>query len=155
MRMTAASDGAFRILMAVAAQEREAVALTMPEMAIRLGLAEPLVVKTCHRLMQAGFLRGRRGRGGGYRLGAPARTIAVLAVVDLFEAAGEIFPCRPGEPGGCRIVAVCRLRGACDAAYAAFRAELAPLTLADLAPDLKAVALEPVTTEKALASAPA
>lgn len=137
MRMTAASDGAFRILMAVAAHEGAAAALTMPEMAASLGLAEPLVVKTCHRLMQAGYLRGRRGRGGGYRLGAQASSIGLLAVVDLFETSGDIFPCRLGEPDECRIAGVCKLRGACAAARAAFRAELAPLTIADLIVDMK------------------
>ena len=131
MRMTAASNGALRILIACGTRQ----SMTMSEMSRALGLAEPLVVKVCHQLMQAGYLVGQRGRNGGYRLSIPARLVSAMEIIDLFEGRSTLFPCRLHEDGECRIVELCRLRTACERAYAAFRAELVSMTLADLAPD--------------------
>lgn len=138
--MTATTNGAFRILMAC----REDRLVRMPDLVTRLGLAEALVVKSCHALMKAGYLVGRRGHGGGYRLGRPAAAIGVLEIVDLFEPPSGLFPCRLGIDDECRIVGICRLRTACETAFAAFRRELAALTLADLV-----LGLPPVTDDGA------
>jgi len=131
MRMTAATNGALRILIACGGR----AAMTMPEMSQTLGLAEALVVKICHQLMQAGYLVGRRGRGGGYRLAIPAQHVGAMEVIDLFEGRASLFPCRLHDNGECRIVEFCNLRKACERAYAAFRSELASLTIADLSLD--------------------
>jgi len=128
MRLNAATNGAMRILMAC----REDRSLTMSDMARQLGLGEAMVLKTCQELMQAGFISGRRGRGGGYRLAKPTDKITVMDIIDLFEPKENLFPCRLRLSGECRIVALCKLRRACERAYAAFRAELDKLTLADL-----------------------
>ncbi len=129
MRMNAATNGAMRILMAC----RQDRSISMPEMVSHLGLTEALVLKSCHELMQAGYLEGRRGRGGGYRLARRPETITITEIVDLFEPEENLFPCRLRTDRECRIVTLCKLRRACEAAYAAFRAELDKLTLADLA----------------------
>ena len=128
MRLNAATNGAMRILMAC----RRDRLLSMQDMARALGLGEAMVLKTCQELMRAGFIAGRRGRGGGYRLARSPRKITVMEVVDLFEPEENLFPCRLDISGECRIVTVCKLRNACERAYAAFRAELDKLTLADL-----------------------
>ncbi len=132
MRMTATTNGAMRILM-VCRLDRS---LSMPEMVAALGLAEALVLKSCNVLMQAGYLLGKRGRNGGYRLARPPETISLTEIVDLFEPEENLFPCRLRTDRECRIVAACRLRRACEKAYGAFRAELDRLTLADLALDV-------------------
>jgi Rrf2 family protein len=134
MRLNAATNGALRILMFC----REDRPLTMPEMTRQLGLTEALVLKTCNELMQAGVLVGQRGRGGGYRLARPASGIGALEIIDLFEAQQNLFPCRVGESGECRILSLCKLRRACEKAHAAFRGELEMLTVADLALDSSA-----------------
>ncbi|MGO8738490.1 RrF2 family transcriptional regulator [Rhodoblastus sp.] len=131
MRLNAATNGAMRILMACRVDRP----LSMPEMARRLGLSEALVLKTCNELMQAGYLIGQRGPRGGYRLAKPPERTVALEILDLFEPQENLFPCRLHQDGQCRIVALCKLRAACEAAYAAFREELARLTLADLALD--------------------
>lgn len=128
MRMTAATNGAMRILM-VCRPDRS---MSMPEMAADLGMAEALVLKSCHELMQAGYLEGKRGRGGGYRLARAPETISLTEIVDLFEPEENLFPCRLRTDRECRIVTLCKLRRACEKAYAAFRGELDKLTLADL-----------------------
>jgi Rrf2 family protein len=133
--MNAATNGAMRILM-VCRRDRS---MSMPEMAADLGLAEALVLKSCHELMQAGYLEGKRGRGGGYRLARAPETISLTEIVDLFEAEENLFPCRLRTDRECRIVTLCKLRRACEKAYAAFRGELDKLTLADLVLDDLAV----------------
>lgn len=129
MRLNAATNGAMRILMAC----RDDRPLTMPDMSRRLGLGEAMVLKTCQELMLAGYIVGQRGRGGGYRLARPIDGITVMEIIDLFEPEENLFPCRLNSSGECRIVTLCKLRRACERAYAAFRAELDHLTLADLA----------------------
>jgi Rrf2 family protein len=131
MHLTAASNGALRILIACGARP----SMTMSEMSRALGLTTPLVVKLCHQLKRAGYLSGRRGRGGGYQLAISARHVSPMEVIDLFEGRRGMFPCGLSADGACRIAEICRLRTACDRACAAFRAELVSLTLADLASD--------------------
>jgi Rrf2 family transcriptional regulator, nitric oxide-sensitive transcriptional repressor len=132
MRLNAATNGAMRILMAC----RTDRPLSMPEMTRRLGLTEALVLKTCNELMQAGYLVGQRGPHGGYRLAKAPETINAVEILDLFEPQENLFPCRLHQEDQCRIVALCKLRTACESAYDAFREELARLTLADLAVDI-------------------
>jgi Rrf2 family nitric oxide-sensitive transcriptional repressor len=132
MRLNAATNGAMRILM-VCRSDRP---LSMPEMARRLALSEALVLKTCNELMQAGYLIGQRGPRGGYRLAKAPEKINAIEIIDLFEPQENLFPCRLHQDGECRIVTLCKLRSACEAAYSAFRQELARLTVADLAVDL-------------------
>ena len=75
----------------------------MSEMTRHLGLTQALVIKTCNELMRAGVLAGQRGRGGGYRLARPASSITAMEIIDLFEAKENLFPCRLGQSGECRI----------------------------------------------------
>ena len=130
MQLNACTHGALRILLSCAGAGREPV--TMVGMAQSLGLTEALVVKACHRLMRAGYLKGMRGRGGGYLLGRPAAEITLLEIVRLFEDEDDLFPCRLKVDGDCRIAAVCRLRMACEEAHTAFSTVLRDTTIADL-----------------------
>ncbi|MER2606504.1 MAG: Rrf2 family transcriptional regulator [Siculibacillus sp.] len=129
--MNACTRGALRIL-AICARAADAP-VTMPDMAPTLAMSEALVVKSCHRLMRAGYIVGVRGRGGGYRLARPAEEITLFEVVELFEDENELFPCRLKADGDCRLAAVCRLRGICAEAWAAFSEVLSSTTIADLA----------------------
>jgi Rrf2 family transcriptional regulator, nitric oxide-sensitive transcriptional repressor len=130
MHMNPSTNGALRILMAC--RHAEGRPLTMPEMVKRLGLSESLVVKACHELMRAGYLDGRRGNGGGYRLARPAEAIDVMEIITLLEDEERLFPCRMRSDGECRIAGVCLLRRACEAAHEVFKAELRGWTLADI-----------------------
>ena len=130
MQLNACTHGALRILMSCATAAGEPK--TMVGMAQSLRLTEALVVKACHRLMRAGYLRGMRGRGGGYFLGRPAEGITLLEVVRLFEDEDDLFPCRLKVDGDCRIAAICRLRQACGEAHGAFAAVLQATSIGDL-----------------------
>ncbi len=130
MHLNPSTNGALRILMIC--QKNQGRPVTMPEMSRDLGLTESLVVKSCHELMRAGYIRGRRGNGGGYRLARPAEAIDVMEIVELFEGEENLFPCRLRQEEECRIVVACRLRKACERAYDAFKAELKGWSVADI-----------------------
>jgi Rrf2 family transcriptional regulator, nitric oxide-sensitive transcriptional repressor len=130
MHMNPSTNGALRILMLCRHGQGQPV--TMPEMVKQLGLSDSLVVKACHTLMRAGYLDGRRGNGGGYRLAKPAEAIDVMEIIELMEDEAHLFPCRLRTEGECRIVGVCLLRQACEAAHEVFKAELRGWTLADI-----------------------
>lgn len=131
MHLNPSTNGALRILMIC--QKNQGRPVTMPEMSRDLGLTESLVVKSCHELMRAGYIRGRRGNGGGYRLARPAEAIDVMEIVELFEGEENLFPCRLRQEEECRIVVACRLRKACERAYEAFKTELKGWSVADIA----------------------
>lgn len=125
MKINAVTHGALRILMICG--DGEAVAL--PEMASRLGMPEARVTRSCNALARAGLLVGRRGRGGGYRLGRPAAEISVLSVIDLFEPEDDMRVCGRADKGACDS---CPLGGVCAEAYRAMRDELARISVADI-----------------------
>ena len=124
MKINAVTHGALRILMICGDGE----AVTLPEMARRLGMTEARVAKSCSALARAGLLVGRRGRGGGYQLGQPAAQISVLSVIDLFEP-DDMRICGRLDAGACRD---CAFGDACAAACRAMRAELAAISVADI-----------------------
>lgn len=125
MKINAVTHGALRILMICGDGE----AITLPEMASRLGLPEARVSKSCGALARAGLLTSRRGRGGGYQLGRPAADISVLTVIDLFEPEDDMRICGRGDSAACQ---TCPFGGACAEAYKAMRDELAAITVADI-----------------------
>ena len=145
MHLNPSTNGALRILMFCRRHPDRPV--TMPQMVRELGLSESLVVKACHELMRAGYLEGRRGNGGAYRLGRPATAIDVMEIITLFEGEEHLFPCRmkPDEP--CRIVEACLLRRACESAYDAFKSELRGWSLEDIARSARESGEAPAATE--------
>lgn len=110
--------------------------VTMPEVVRELGLSGSLVVKSCHELMRAGYIVGRRGNGGGYRLARAAGSIDVMEIIELFEARRTSFPAKLAQDGECRIVSACRLRAACERAYTTFKTALAGWSLAEIAANM-------------------
>ncbi|MEW5991293.1 MAG: Rrf2 family transcriptional regulator [Chloroflexota bacterium] len=89
-------------------------------------------------LVRAGIITGTTGRGGGYRLAAPATEVDLLRVVDAVEERGE--PPRCVLRGGpCRYDGTCAVHDVFFAATAAVRRELASASLADLASEGLAV----------------
>ena len=125
MKINAVTHGALRILMICGDGE----AVTLPEIASRLGMPEARVIRSCNALARAGLLVGRRGRGGGYRLGRPASEIPVLSVIDLFEPDDDMRVCGRADSGASQN---CPLAGACVEAYRAMRDELAAISVADI-----------------------
>lgn len=57
------------------------------------------LAKVLQQLAASGLVTGRRGVGGGYRLGRPAHEISLLEVIDTISPIRRIQSCPLGIPG--------------------------------------------------------
>lgn len=94
-------------------------------------ISEHHVAKAAKDLTRAGYLRARRGRGGGLRLARPAHEIEVGAVVRHTEDL-NLLECFDSERDQCKITPACTLKGVLARAGEAFLTVLDGVTLADL-----------------------
>ncbi|MFN8177541.1 MAG: Rrf2 family transcriptional regulator [bacterium] len=86
---------ALRALAALAAGEAP---LSIAMLADRTGAPAPTLGKVLHRLSLLGFVTGRTGRGGGYRLARPAAELHLMDLVLAFEGPGFARQCLFGMP---------------------------------------------------------
>ena len=131
MRLTKHSDFALRVLIYAAAHRDRLV--TIDETVAALGgLSRGHVMKVIATLGRAGFLAGRRGRSGGFRLARDPRAIRLGAVLRATEPDFAVFECL-GEDRSCVILPACRLPRIAQRARTAFLAEFDRVSLAEIA----------------------
>ena len=142
MQLSLHSDYALRVLMALAAGDRQ---LSVEEIARRYGISRNHLAKVAQRLQSEGFVTTYRGRGGGMRLAMPAEDIGVGDVFRRFENLDSFVGCFVGG-GGCAVNGLCALKPALSGAVEAFLAHLDRFRLSDLVPDRAAFVkrLEPL-----------
>ena len=128
MRLNRSTDIGLRILMLGTAREG---LLTIDELAGSLDVPRHHLAKVVQKLQRMGLLETVRGRSGGVRLAAAARSSSIGAFVRELEGQSEVVDC-DGDPP-CPLRHGCRLRGALRLAQEAFYASLDPVTVADLA----------------------
>jgi Rrf2 family nitric oxide-sensitive transcriptional repressor len=131
MQLSLHSDYALRVLMSLAASERQ---LSVDEIARRYGISRNHLAKVAQRLQGEGFIATFRGRGGGMRLARPAEEIVVGDVVRRFENLESFVACFAGG-GGCVVNGLCGLKPALGGAIEAFLDHLDQFRLSDLVPD--------------------
>lgn len=131
MQLSLHSDYALRVLMALAAGDRQ---LSVDEIARRYGISRNHLAKVAQKLQTEGFVKTFRGRGGGMRLARPAHDIGVGDVVRRFENLESFVGCFAAG-GGCAVNGLCALKPALGGALAAFLAHLDGYRLSDLVPD--------------------
>lgn len=136
MRLTLMSDYALRVLMYLGAQSDRLS--TISEIAQSYGISENHLMKVVNRLGQFGFVETISGRGGGLRLGKPASSIGLGAVLRTAEEDFDIVECF-GTENACRITSACRLKLVLRRALKAYFAELDAWTLEDLVSNRKAL----------------
>lgn len=129
MRLTAYTDYTLRTLMYLAIKPDRAA--TIAEIAGIYAISEAHLTKIVHQLGMTGEIATTRGRGGGLRLGRPASSINLGAVVRRTEPDMELVACF-GDAGACAIGDACVLSGVLKEALDAFLAVLDRYTLADL-----------------------
>lgn len=129
MHLTKFSDYALRVLMIAAAKGEER--LTIDETATVFGISQGHLKKVVLRLTRAGFLRGIKGRSGGYQLALKPEEINLGAVLRVTEADFGVFECFH-DGRACPIVGPCRLPTVGRKAIAAFLAAFDQVTLADV-----------------------
>jgi Rrf2 family protein len=127
------SSASVHALHALAYLARHPASSPLPSQAVAdaTGLSASFLNKVLGQLASAGLVRSEHGKGGGYRLGRPARSITLLDVVEAADGpvCGEAPALGVGE--GRRLD--CRLQEVCDRAAETVRWELQKVSLADLA----------------------
>jgi Rrf2 family nitric oxide-sensitive transcriptional repressor len=131
MQLSLHSDYALRVLMALAAGERQ---LSVDEIARRYGVSRNHLAKVVQHLQAEGFVETFRGRGGGMRLARPPGEIVVGDVIRRFENFDGFVGCSPSG-SGCAVNGLCALKPALNGALEAFLAHLDGFHLSDLVPD--------------------
>ena len=129
MQLTAYTDYTLRTLMYLAVNADRST--TIGEIARTYRISENHLTKIVHQLGVAGDIETIRGRNGGIRLGKPAASINLGAVVRRTEPDMDLVACFD-DAETCAIGQACVLRGALHQALAAFLAVLDRYTLADL-----------------------
>lgn len=105
--------------------------ITIEETAATYRISRTHLMKVCHQLTKAGFLRAVRGRSGGLVLARAPAEIGIGEVLRLTEPDFTLVECFGGGDG-CVIAPRCRLQGVLHEALAAFLATIDRYTLADL-----------------------
>jgi len=130
MRLTTFSDYALRVLMyAAAAGDR---LITIEETARAYNISRAHLMKVVNILTRTGYIKGVRGRAGGFTLARPPQDINLGAVVRDTEPDFALVECF-ATGNQCIITKRCRLPNVLNEALAAFVGTLDRYTLADLA----------------------
>lgn len=135
MRLTSFSDYSLRILLYAAGHSDARVTIEAASDYFRISRAH--VKKVVMTLTHAGFLKGFRGRTGGFELAIPPSEINLGAVLRVTEPDFALFECfQPGNE--CCISRRCGLPSVANEALRAFLAVFDRHTLADflLRPEL-------------------
>ena len=129
MRLTTFSDYALRVLMyAAAAGER---LITIEETAKTYDVSRAHLMKVVNILTRTGYLKGVRGRSGGFTLAKPPEAINLGAVVRATEPDFALVECF-ATGNRCAITNYCQLPNVLNEALNAFVSTLDRYTLADL-----------------------
>lgn len=129
MRLTTFSDYALRVLMyAATAGDR---LITIEETAKTYDISRAHLMKVVNILTRTGYIKGVRGRAGGFTLAKSPEDINLGAVVRATEPDFSLVECFvPGNQ--CVITKNCRLPQILNAALNAFIKTLDQFTLADI-----------------------
>lgn len=131
MQLTLYTDYSLRVLVYLGLKTDELV--TISEIAENYDISRNHLVKVVHNLSLNGFIEALRGKGGGLRLARPAEQINIGDVIRHTEPNFNLVECfDEGDPGGCPINAMCKLKGALHRAHQAFMAVLDDITLAEV-----------------------
>ena len=88
---------ALRIMIDLAEHQGETGCLPLKEVAERQGISEKYLESIVKSLVQAGIMRGSRGKGGGYRLIRPPEECTLGSILRLTE--GDLTPVSCLEEG--------------------------------------------------------
>ena len=129
MRLTTLSDYALRVLMYAAASGDKL--LTIEETARTYQISRAHLMKVVNILVRKGFLRGVRGRSGGFMLAKAPEAIVVGDVVRATEPDFALVECF-GTGNQCIVTGCCKLPTMLNEALNNFIATLDRYTIADL-----------------------
>ena len=131
MRLSLQTDYALRTLLYVATRSGRA---TVAEVAEFYDISAHHLGKVVHQLGRLGYIRNRRGPGGGFELARSASAITAGQVVLDLEGSTHLLDC-VATPGVCVIQPGCTLRGVFEQAEQRYMDYLRSVTLESLLPD--------------------
>jgi len=127
MNISPRSQYALRALICLTVKRSEGV-VSGREIATFGDIPSKFVEQVMHDLRQAGLVRSRRGKGGGYMLAREPETITVLEIVETVEGVlDDLGRMRGGDPLGPLLDSVC------NDARTALREVLGSATIASIA----------------------
>jgi Rrf2 family nitric oxide-sensitive transcriptional repressor len=129
MRLTTFSDYALRVLMYAAAVGDRLI--TIEETANTYNISRAHLMKVVNILTRTGFIKGVRGRSGGFTLAKPPEDINLGAVVRATEPDFALVECF-ATGNQCIITRRCQLADVLNEALDAFVRTLDRYTLADI-----------------------
>ncbi len=115
--------------MADLARHGQDEAVPLSAIAERQHLSLPYLEQLFLKLRRAGLVESARGRTGGYRLGRPAGSISVAAVMSAVEEDTRMTRCHGSGPGGCLGDKQCLTHALWDALGAHIASFLSDVTL--------------------------
>ncbi|MVA98698.1 Rrf2 family transcriptional regulator [Nitratireductor sp. CAU 1489] len=129
MRLTTFSDYALRVLMYAGAAEGRLI--TIEETSRVYGVSRAHLMKVVNILTKTGYLKGVRGRSGGFTLAKRPAEINLGAVVRATEPDFALVECF-ATGNQCVITGCCRLPNVLNEALTSFVKTLDRYTLADI-----------------------
>ncbi len=130
MQLKVYTDYSLRVLIYLALRRGHTVNIS--EVAERYGISRNHLVKVVHNLARGGFIRSRRGKGGGIELAREPADINVGNVVRYAEGPLQPAECFSAAQNRCVISGACGLAAVLQEACDSFLATLDRYTLADL-----------------------
>lgn len=128
MQLTKQTDFAFRTLMYLA-RLPEGELGNIQQLCAFYDISPNHLAKVVVKLGHLGYIETLRGKGGGIRLAAGAKTLPLSRVVEAFET--SLSPVNCHNPP-CQLLPGCTLKGVLNEAMQAFLAVLGRYTLEDL-----------------------
>jgi len=129
MRLTTLTDYALRVLMYAAAADGRL--LTIEETSNTYGISRAHLMKVVNVLTKSGYLKGVRGRSGGFTLAKPPEAINLGALVRATEPDFALVECF-ATGNKCIVTGCCRLPDVLNEALSSFINTLDRYTLADV-----------------------
>ncbi len=131
MRLTAFTDYGLRTLMRLAGAPEQL--FTTDEIATEFQISRNHLAKVVQDLARAGYVKTRRGTGGGFVLAVAPHSITIGEIVRFMEQRHALVECFRSDGGACTLSPQCRLKSRFAAASEAFYKELDATTLAECA----------------------
>lgn len=132
LKVSAKTRYGLRILLDVAAHNRDAKPRSIAEISKSQRISEKFISRLVIPLREAGLLRSVRGSGGGFRLARSTEDITLLKVVETMQGPLAILDCLADEDGGCVRKPNCLARQIWSDVNTGFMNVLARVTLAKI-----------------------
>lgn len=106
---------------------------TTEELSAEFKISRNHLAKVVQDLSRSGYVKTRRGAGGGFHLAVDTSAVTIGEIVRSLEKRYPLVECFRSDGGACTLMPHCRLKARLAAAREAFLKELDATTLAECA----------------------